>query len=165
MRMAAWTFPSNDGFDYFDAINRLSDETITPVRDQHTVSRGILKGFGMPSVGGRGGWQLGRYDKITDSWLDPKGLKSGGKVYDFIPYASGSAERLWHSVETRLGEAITAAENRSLHADIAHEETIKMAIALHFVRSAYYRRIHEKSFHLAMKEVQSEILAEKGERG
>lgn len=158
--MAHWVFPPmDDDFDYIAAVRALESEEIRPVKDQHVVSKVILKGFA--SRQGNKGWQLARFDKERRRELDPRGLNACGKIPGFVTYASGSAESLWHSVETRLGEAIRSAESGSLHENQGQEKTIKDGIALHLVRSPLYRKVHEHSFTEAMQGVRDDMLTEK----
>jgi hypothetical protein len=154
----SWNFPPlNENFDYAGAMQALASEDIQPVKDQHVVSKVVLKGFASPSAGRRG-WQLARYDKARRRELDPKGLNACGKVVGFIQCASGSAEKLWQGVETRLDGAIKSAEAGTLHQDEAQMKAIKDGIALHLVRTPYFRRVHESSFVEAMQAVRKEML-------
>jgi hypothetical protein len=159
--VASWNFPPlNEGFDYVGAMRALASEEIQPVKDQHVVSKVVLKGFASPPAG-RQGWQLARYDKARQRELDPKGLNACGKVVGFIQYASGSAEALWQEVENRLDAAIKSAEAGTLHENEAHVKTIKDGIALHLVRTPHYRRLHESSFVEAMSAVRKDMLENK----
>jgi hypothetical protein len=156
-----WNFPPlNENFDYVGAMRALAAEEIQPVKDQHVVSRVVLKGFATPTAGQRG-WQLGRYDKARRRELDPKGLNACGKVEGFVQYASGSAEALWQEVENRLDAAIKAAAAGRLHQDEAQVQAIKDGIALHLVRTPRYRRLHENSFVEAMRAVRKDMLENK----
>ncbi len=155
--MNGWNFPPLEEFDYIGAIEALAGETIRPVRDQHVVSKVVLKGFAAPSRTGRG-WQLARYDKNARRELDPKGLNACGKISGFVQFASGSAEQTWNEVETRLGAAIRAAEVGGLHGG-SEASVIKDAIALHLVRSSHYRRVHERSVLAAIHGTRLEALS------
>jgi hypothetical protein len=158
--MASWRFPPlRDGFDYLGAMQALASEDVRPVKDQHVVSKVVLKGFASRSA--RQGWQLARYDKLRRQELDPKGLNACGKIPEFIQYASGSAELLWHNVENRLDAAIRSTESGTLHADEMHVRTIKDGIALHLVRSPHYHRVHERSFIEAVHALRIEVLQNK----
>jgi hypothetical protein len=143
--MARWEFPPVEvELDYYATINELAADNVQPIREQHVVSKVVLKGFASKPDRHRG-WHLARFDKRLLRELDPKGLDACGKFRDFVPYASRSAEELWHSVETKLGDAIRVAETGQLHTDDRSVEVIKDAIALHLVRSPHYRRVHEQS--------------------
>jgi hypothetical protein len=156
--VASWKFPPlNEGFDYVEAIRALASEEIQPVKDQHVVSKVVLKGFASPPTG-RQGWLLARYDKTQQRELDPKGLNACGKVVGFIQYASGSAEALWQEVENRLDAAIKSAEAGTLHQNEPHVKAIKDGIALHLVRTPHYRRVHESSLVEAMSAVRKDML-------
>jgi uncharacterized protein DUF4238 len=159
--MARWEFPPPEvEVDYYAAIRELEADKVRPVRGQHVVSKVVLKGFASKPARQRG-WQLARFDKRLLRELDPKGLDACGKVKDFISYASGSVEALWHSVETKLADVILAAENGRLHADVKNVDVMKDAIALHLVRSSHYRRVHVDGAMASMKMVRREALANK----
>jgi hypothetical protein len=140
----------------------LESEEIRPVKDQHVVSKVVLKGFAS-SLKSRQGVYLARFDKRQRRELDPKGLNACGKINGFVQYASGSAEALWHSVETKLSEAIKAAEAGTLHENEKHVEAIKDGIALHLVRTPRYRRVHEGSFLEAMRSLRIDLLENRRE--
>lgn len=138
----------------------LESEEIRPVRDQHVVSKVVLKGFA--SLQGRQqGWKLAGFDKRQRRELDPRGLNACGKISAFVQYASGSAEALWCGVENRLGDAIRSAEAGVLHRDEVHVKVIKQGIALHLVRTPHFRRVHESSFVEAMHALRKEMLENK----
>ncbi|MBM7770766.1 hypothetical protein JOD54_000970 [Actinokineospora baliensis] len=154
--MTGWKFPPLDPIDYMSAIQALASEEARPVKDQHVVSRAILKRFGR--VKGSSGHQIGRFDKKAVRELDPKGPNACGFVRNFVQYASGSAEALWHTIENRLSYSISAAESSALHNDAELETVMKHAIALHFVRSPVYRRVHERSFNDSVRTLRAELL-------
>jgi hypothetical protein len=154
--MAKWNFPPLDPFDYVGAIRALASEDVRPVRDQHVVSQVLLKKF--TAIRGSRGHMLGRFDKIAKCRLHEKGTGGCGYIRDFVQYASRSAEELWHGVENKLGPAIRAVEAGVLHQENAHLDAIKDAIALHFVRSPVYRRVHETSFEQGVFDVREELL-------
>ncbi|MCA1705751.1 MAG: DUF4238 domain-containing protein, partial [Actinobacteria bacterium] len=144
--MGRWLFPPlESNFDYVAAMRALRSEEIRPVKDQHVVSKVVLKGFASLQ-GRRQGWQLARFDKRRRRELHPSGLDACGKVSEFIQYASGSAEELWCSVENRLGDAIRSAEAGTLYRNEEYVKVIKDSIALHLIRTPHYRRVHERSF-------------------
>lgn len=159
--VARWAFPPLEpDFDYVAAICALKSEEIQPVKNQHVVSRVVLKGFASLQ-GRRQGWQLARFDKHRRRELDSRGLNACGKIDEFIQYASGSAEKLWNDVETRLGDAIKSAEAGALHQHEEHVKTIKHGIALHLVRTPHFRRMHERSFIEAVHDLRKEMLENK----
>lgn len=159
LAVPGWVFPPLEpNFDYRAAIQALAADNLQPVKNQHTVSKVILRGFAS-THGPQPGWRLGRYDKRLCRELDPKGLDACGKVPGFVQYASRSAEALWHSVETKLGPAIKSAEAGTLYAQAEQEAAIKDAIALHLVRTPHFRRIHQSSFLESMRAIRQEVLA------
>jgi len=108
--------PLEPDFDYVAAMRALASEEIRPVKNQHVVSKVVLKGFASLK-GKRQGWQLARFDKRQWRELHPKGLDACGKIDGFVQYVSGSAEVLWNGVENELGAAIESAVAGALHRD------------------------------------------------
>ena len=67
------------------------------------------------------------------------------------PFDSQATEDLWHTVETRLRQAITAALNGTALDSPARVTTLRHAAALHFVRNPQTLTIHNQSFADALK--------------
>jgi hypothetical protein len=141
--MATWRFPE-PAADYDTMIATLEAETDAPVKDQHVVSRVVLKGFAAPGKGGVG-WQLTPFDLLNARELKRLGIRGCGKIANFLPFASASAERLWKTVEDDLGSAIEAARGGTLTPTSHHAQVIKDGIALHLVRNPRYLKIHQDS--------------------
>ncbi|MGW3992965.1 DUF4238 domain-containing protein [Amycolatopsis sp. NPDC004772] len=141
--MATWRFPKPSA-DYDTMIAALEAETDAPVEDQHVVSRVVLKGFAAPGRGGVG-WQLTPFYLLNMRELKSLGTRGCGKIANFLPFASASAERLWKTVEDDLGSAIEAARDGTLTSTSHHAQVIKDGIALHLVRNPLYLRIHQNS--------------------
>jgi uncharacterized protein DUF4238 len=154
--MPAWEFPAPSVDDPRVRIRELGAETDPPVANQHVVSRVVLKGFAAPGSRGHG-WELTPFDIRHRREMKRRGLKECGKVTNFVPYASGSAERLWKPTEDRLGAAITAARDRRLHDCPDHVETIKDCLALHLVRSHRYLAVHRDSVANVVREVRRNV--------
>jgi hypothetical protein len=137
--MSGWRFPAADSNDLL--LQRIRDLELPGdgrIKGQHVVSKVILKGFA--SLGPRGkGWLLTPFDLHFGHEQRPRGLDGCGKVADFLPFASASAELLWKGVEDRLHPAIEAARAGHLHDQQSHAEAITDSIALHLVRSLRYR--------------------------
>jgi hypothetical protein len=72
----------------------------------------------------------------------PRGLRGCGKVPDFLPFASASAEHLRKTAEDQLGPAIGAARAGRLHDQEAHVQAVMDTVALHLVRSHRYLEMH-----------------------
>jgi hypothetical protein len=110
--MAAWLFPPSNR-NLLDDIEVLDSDVSQPVRDQHVVSRVLLKGFAAPGEKGKG-LELVPFDLQRGRPLRPLGLRGCAKVPNFITYASGSLELLWKQTEDKLGEAIQVAHDGKL---------------------------------------------------
>jgi hypothetical protein len=159
--MSEWYLPEpepND--DYLQRIAALESETEPAVRDQHVVSRVVLKGFAAPGRGGAG-WQLTPFDLLRRLQQRSRGLRGCGLIKDFLPFASGSAERLWGEVENKLHPAIEAARAGRLHEDPVNVAAIQEAVALHLVRSRRYVEVHEAAVRRSVEEVRQEVLNSK----
>jgi hypothetical protein len=112
------------------------------IRDQHVVSKVILRGFAAPGHGGKG-WMLTPFDVRAGREERPRGLAGCGWVPDFLMCAAESAEQLWNAeVGTHLGPAIEAARHGRLHDQDAHVAAIRDGIALHLVRSLRYLEVN-----------------------
>jgi Protein of unknown function (DUF4238) len=137
--MSTWNFPAADPSDLLlQRLRELEAQGDERIKNQHVVSKGVLRGFATPGSRGKG-WLLTPFDVRLRHEQKPRGLDGCGKVADFLPFASASAEQLWKSVEDRLHDAIEAARAGNLHDRRAHAEAISDCIALHLVRSLRYR--------------------------
>ena len=94
--MAQWIFPEGDQ-DYLGLIQRLPPDVSPVPRDQHVVSRALLKGFAVPGTSGKG-WSLSPYDVRRRKVMKDRGPDGCAFVRDFIMYAARSAEMVWNSV-------------------------------------------------------------------
>lgn len=137
--MSKWQIPPLDPAEV--SITRLRElESVTErqIRNQHIVSKVILKGFAAPGHGGKG-WELTPFDIRAGREARPRGLAGCGRVPDFLMCAAESAEQLWNTeMENDLGPAIQAARDGHLHDQDAHVAAIRDGIALHLVRSLHY---------------------------
>jgi hypothetical protein len=140
--VSKWQIPPADPSDvYLRRLRELEPEADKRIRNQHVVSKVILKGFAALGPPGAG-WQLTPFDLYLGHEQKPRGLAGCGRVPDFLPFASASAEQLWKSVEDQLHDAIAAARSGHLHNENSHTEAIKDCIALHLVRSIRYLEMH-----------------------
>lgn len=139
-RMSRWEFPAADPSGLLQRVRELEHRGDGRITNQHVVSKVILKGFAVPGARGKG-WQLTPFDLHLGHEQRTRGLDGCGKVANFLPFASASAEQLWKSVEDRLHPAIDAARTGHLHDARSHTEAITDAVALHLVRSLRYRDI------------------------
>ena len=156
--MSKWEIPPADPSEvYLNRIRELEPEAHKRIKNQHVVSKVILKGFAAPGPGGTG-WQLTPFDLHLGRELKARGLRGCGKLPDFLEYASESAEQLWKSVEDQLHAAIGASRAGHFHDQDAHAEAMKDGIALHLVRSLRYLEIHRASVTHSIENVRQEAL-------
>jgi hypothetical protein len=103
--------------------------------DQHVVSRVLLDQFAEP-VDVKGERLVSRLNR---AYMKSKPTKRGpagcGKFRHFVRYASDSSEAAWMATETRLGEALDAADDGTFFDQPQHSDTVREAIVLHLVRS------------------------------
>jgi hypothetical protein len=103
--------------------------------DQHLVSRVLLDRFAEP-VGPRGQRNLSilkrAYMHAGPTALGPAGC---GKFRHFVRFASDSSEAAWMATETRMREALDAADNGTFFDRLRYSSTVRNAIVLHLVRS------------------------------
>ncbi len=127
-------------------IKQLASDAARHVPDQHVVSRVILRQFAEP---------YGKKREILLAALDRehsgRKMTTGGpnrycKVEDYVRFASGAAEELWHRTETRLHEPLEAIKRDGQLSDPAQSALIRDAIALHLVRSIPTRAYHQESW-------------------
>ena len=151
--MSKWEIPPADRSDvYLRRLRELELEADKRIRNQHIVSKVILKGFA--ALGPRGaGWQLTPFDLHLGHEQKPRGLAGCGKVPDFLTFASASAEQLWKSVEDQLHDAIATAQSRHLHDENAHAEAIKDCIASGITMARFFRAGAPKSLEAAEKKI------------
>jgi hypothetical protein len=86
--MSNWEIPPADPSDiYLKRLRELEPQADKRIKNQHVVSKVILKGFAAPGPGT--GWQLTPFDLHLSQELNPRGLGGCGKVPDFLTFASG----------------------------------------------------------------------------
>lgn len=96
---------------------------------QHVVSQVVLSQF---TVNG----QLEVEDVRQPGRWRPKSPAAVGYVNDFVEHDSATIESLWHTVETRLPQAIRkVGSGTAPEPDSAEEATLRDCIALHWARS------------------------------
>lgn len=129
-----------------ERLRELATESDDNVTDQHVVSQVILRRFAR-RVERRQGRQLSwmnlEYPAAKPKFSGPAGC---GVAPHFVRYASRSAERIWAVIEDRLPPALQACDNGTLFDHPKHVNTIKEAIALHFVRSYQTLGVHERAW-------------------
>ncbi|RSM40625.1 hypothetical protein DMB66_56975 [Actinoplanes sp. ATCC 53533] len=132
-------------------IERLRSRAGQNTPGQHVVSRVILKRFaGKTGV---------RYLNVlrpdaTGRDVGPAGV---GKVQNFVPVASTSAEMLWAQTETLLPYALDLCDRGVAHTDERALTLLREAFALHYVRSLETRITHARAYEEA-REKQKQIV-------
>jgi len=103
--------------------------------DQHLVSRVLLDRFAEP-VGPKGERKVSilnrAYMHAKPTFLGPAGC---GRFRHFVRFASDSSEAAWMSTESRMREAIEAADHGTFFARLRYSSTVRDAIVLHLMRS------------------------------
>ena len=160
--MSKWQIPPRDPAEVSLArLRELESVAERKIRDQHVVSRVLLKGFAAPGGGGTG-WKLTPFDVRLGREERSHGLKVCGRVPEFLLCATESAERLWGEVENRLGPAIKAARDGDLHEQDSHVSAVRDGIALHLVRSLRYLEINRGAVAQAIEHVRRTVPAARG---
>jgi hypothetical protein len=123
-----------------------AEETVSAsrptVRRQHVISQVVLRRFVEVLPAGK---RLARVNQATGQ-VELITTNAAGWVRDFVPVDSKATEDLWQQVETRLNPAMDAALNGTALGNPAHLETLKDAVALHFIRNPQTLEVHNKSF-------------------
>jgi hypothetical protein len=112
------------------------------VRHQHVISQVVLRRFLEVLPAGK---RLTRVNLATGQ-VELITTNAAGWVRDFVPVDSKATEDLWQQVETRLNPAMDAALGGTALGNPAHLETLKDAVALHFIRNPQTLQVHNKSF-------------------
>lgn len=118
------------------------------VPNQHYISQVVLRQFTEPTPAGK---VLARFDLPTGEYMAPIGTRGVGSIRDFVPIDSQATEDLWQAVETALPEAIQAALNGTALGTSSRVETLRRAVALHFVRHPQTLTAHNIAFAEALE--------------
>ena len=95
--MSRWQIPPRDPAEV--SVVRLRElESVTDrrIRNQHVVSKVVLRGFAAPGHGGKG-WMLAPFNVRFRREGKRRGLGGCGRVPDFLICAAESAEQLWNA--------------------------------------------------------------------
>ncbi len=104
----------------------MSSQTVVK---QHVVSQVVLSEFAVDR-------QLEAEDVRQPGRWRPKSPAAVGYVNDFVPHDSATIEALWHSVETRLPQAMEVVRGGTAPRPGSPEESIlRDCVALHWARS------------------------------
>ena len=111
------------------------------IREQHVVSRSLLKEFADDQR------QLHTVS-VTDRTAKvirrgPKGL---GKIPNFVPQASQSAEQLWGETERQIPALLHRCDTDAILGDPDATAGIRDVVALHYVRNRSLRRVHQHAY-------------------
>lgn len=125
-----------------ELARRATDESADRVRDQHVVSRVILRRFCEP---------VGSAEKLAAHNLQWGASKlrtrtEVGKIVNFVKIDSATTEVLWQQVENGLHDALVALQEGRLFDDANHVLTVKRAITLHFARGREVGEFNERSW-------------------
>ncbi|MCL4509425.1 MAG: DUF4238 domain-containing protein [Chloroflexi bacterium] len=121
--------PEADLHEIADSAEQGQDENSPKRSDQHVVSRVVLRRFEHPTTN-----LIGNHS-IQYGLRKPTGPGGLGWVKDFVKIDSTATEELWGTTESKLPDALAAADTQTLFDNAEHVATIKEAIALHYARS------------------------------
>lgn len=157
--MNGWTFPPRrSSADLAQQRAVLMPQRDQLVKNQHVVSRAVLKNFS--SKGAKGGDFLVPYNVRANRELHPLGIAGCGKIPHFIRYASKSLEDLWKSsVEDHLHQVSASIRDRSILGKPDLVTVVKDCIALHVARSPWYLEVHSASIDVAQRKLKPELIA------
>ncbi|MBC3842062.1 DUF4238 domain-containing protein [Streptacidiphilus sp. 4-A2] len=125
-------------------ISDLRAETLKPIHKQHLVSCVLLERFTEPTPAGLALYPF-NLDK-PDGRHPAKGVKGVGHMENFVAFASGSLEELWHETEMLMPPVFDAVDAGTALEDPAYVRLLQDLLALHLTRSRTYRQIHADSF-------------------
>ena len=162
--VSRWQIPPPDPAEIsMVRLRELESVTERQIRNQHVVSKVVLRGFAAPGHSGKG-WMLTPFDVRACREGKSRGLAGCGRVPDFLVCASESAEQLWNAeVENGLGPAIEAAREGRLHDHDAHVAAIRDGIALHLVRSLRYLEVNRDAVAQTIENVRRTALVARRE--
>lgn len=130
-----------DAIEEIRRIDALRPEANDNITEQHLVSQVILRQFTDASH------RLHRVSVIDpEEAVRPIGPPGVGKVPNFVPQASRSAEELWGKTESRIPYVLKLCNQDRLH---GHPDAVAVArdtIALHYVRSWSLWVVHARAY-------------------
>lgn len=157
--MNGWTFPPRrSSADLAQQRAVLAPQRDQLVKNQHVVSRAVLKNFSFKDA--NGGDALIPYNVRAKRELRALGIGGCGKIQHFIRYAAQSLEDLWKSsVEDHLHQVSASIQDRSILNKPELVTVAKDCIALHLARSPRYLEIHSTSIDKAERKLRPEAIA------
>jgi hypothetical protein len=116
------------------------------------VSQVILRRFAAPHGKDRG--RKIACIAVRHPYSGPRyiGARGCGKVSHFVRLGARTAELFWKQIEDLLPEALAALDRGSILAEPRQLETIKDALALHFVRSIPVALMSEQAWSISRQE-------------
>ncbi|MFF4104337.1 DUF4238 domain-containing protein [Streptomyces sp. NPDC001903] len=131
---------------FWSRVRELEHTPGRPVRRQHLVSRVLLKRFTAPGSRGAGP-QLYPFDLHHPHQAHKlKGPAGCGWAPDFVPFASGSLEATWARTEQNLPRAFASLDSGRLFDEPEHHPVLRDLVALHWVRSYFYRDAFDRIY-------------------
>ncbi|MCM4082183.1 DUF4238 domain-containing protein [Paractinoplanes hotanensis] len=111
------------------------------VREQHVVSRSLLQKF---ADGHRQLHAMSVSDRTAK--VIRRGPRGLGKIPNFVPQASLSAEQLWGETERQIPALLHQCDTDAILGDPEATAAIRDLIALHYVRNRSLRRAHQHAY-------------------
>jgi len=145
--MSGWKIPSGpSNEEFFARVHEIQASiesgTDGKVARQHLVAKALLKNFAAPVRGQSGLFLVPHH--VRRGRRNPLGTTGCAYKMNFLQGASKSAEMLWQTtVEDRLSEGVRAARRGKLHENEDLARVLKLAMALHYVRSHHWREVHD----------------------
>lgn len=157
--MNGWTFPPRrSSADLAQQRAVLVPQRNKLVKNQHVVSRAVLKNFSFKDA--NGGDALIPYNVRTKRELRALGIGGCGKIQHFIRYASQSLEDIWKSsVEDHLHQVSASIQDGSILNKSELVTVVKDCIALHLARSPRYLEVHATSIDEAARKLRPDVIA------
>jgi hypothetical protein len=122
-------------------IAELREQAGDNVREQHVVSRVILKQFADRR-------RLLHAVSVTDrrARVVARGPKGVGKIADFVPQASRSAEELWSETERQIPQLLRMCDSDAILDEPDAASVLRDVVALHYVRNRSLWRTHQRAY-------------------
>jgi Protein of unknown function (DUF4238) len=139
--------PFSPGVSGLHELIRKAEEAVSTSRPtvacQHVISQVVLRRFAgrVPSDGR----QLAYFDLATGQ-VTLADSEDVGYVENFVPVDSQATEDLWQTVEGRLRPAIKAALAGNAFGNPVHFNTLRQAVALHYIRNPQTLIVHNQSY-------------------
>lgn len=150
---AASGIPEADLQEIADSAEQGQDNESPKRSKQHVVSRVVLRRFEDPRT-----HLIGNHS-IQYGLRQPIGPGGLGWVKNFVKIDSTAIEELWGTTESKLPEALAAADAQTAFESAEQVATIKEAIALHYARSIDVLDQYENLWQQMLATKRSELCA------